>query len=223
MGILSALFGNITSFIILLPIRLVAIIGHELRHAWVSEKLGAPTPRREGRMTWNPFAHLDLYGTLLMLLTGFGWARPVMINPMYYRDRKKGTALVSLAGPLSNFLMACIGMLVYAVGIVLHYKTGAGKSIFSLIANISYSFIYTNLCFMVFNLIPIPPLDGSKILGMFLPDNAYYTMHRYERYSMILIMFLSFSGAFGRIIGTGVNVVFNLIATPVVQLLNLLL
>lgn len=223
MGILSALFGNVASFVILLPIRLIAIIGHELGHAWVSEKLGDPTPRREGRMTWNPFAHLDLYGTLLMLLTGFGWARPVMINPMYYKDRKKGTALVSLAGPLSNFVMACIGMILYALSIVLHIKTGMGKSVFSLIANISYSFIYTNLCFMVFNLIPIPPLDGSKILGMFLPDRAYYTMLSYERYSMILIMFLSFTGAFGRIIGTGVNVVFNLIATPIEQVLKFLI
>ena len=223
MGILSALFGNVSSFIILLPIRLVAIIGHELGHAWVSEKLGDPTPRREGRMTWNPFAHLDLYGTLLMLLTGFGWARPVMINPMYYRDRKKGTALVSLAGPLSNFIMACIGMLLYAICVVLHVKMGAGKSVFSLIANISYSFVFTNLSFMVFNLIPIPPLDGSKILGMFLSDRAYYTMLQYERYSMILIMFLAFSGAFGSIIGTGVSAVFNLIATPIAHLLNAIL
>lgn len=223
MGILTSLFTNITSFIILLPVRLIAIIGHELGHAWVSTKLGDPTPRREGRLTFNPLAHLDLYGTLLMLLTGFGWAKPVMINPMYYKDRKKGTALVSLAGPLSNLIMAIIGMLIYAVTIVLHIKTGMAASVFKIIANIAYMFIYTNLCFMVFNLIPIPPLDGSKVLGMFLPDRAYYTMLQYERWSMILIMVLSLTGAFNAIIGAGVNAVFNLIAAPIEHLINLIL
>lgn len=223
MGILTSLFTNITSFIILLPVRLIAIIGHELGHAWVSTKLGDPTPRREGRLTFNPLAHLDLYGTLLMLLTGFGWAKPVMINPMYYKDRKKGTALVSLAGPLSNLIMAIIGMLIYAITIVLHIKTGMVASVFKIIANIAYMFIYTNLCFMVFNLIPIPPLDGSKVLGMFLPDRAYYTMLQYERWSMMLIMVLSLTGAFNMIIGAGVNAVFNLIAAPVEHLINFIL
>lgn len=223
MGILTALFSNIMSFIILLPIRLIAIIGHELGHAWVSTKLGDPTPRREGRLTFNPLAHLDLYGTLLMLLTGFGWAKPVMINPMYYKDRKKGTALVSIAGPLSNFVMAAVGMLVYAAAIILHAKVGMALSVFKIIANIAYMFIYTNLCFMIFNLIPIPPLDGSRVLGLFLSDRTYYTMLRYERWSMLLIMALSLTGAFNSIIGTGVNVVFNLIAAPIERLINIIL
>ncbi len=223
MGLLTALFSNITSFIILLPIRLIAIIGHELGHAWVSTKLGDPTPRNTGRLTLNPLAHLDLYGTLLMLLTGFGWAKPVMINPMYYKDRKKGTALVSFAGPFANFLMAVAGMLIYAAAIVLHAKTGMALSVFRIIENIAQSFVLTNLCFMVFNLIPIPPLDGSKILGLFLPDRAYYTMLQYERWSMLLIMALSLTGAFGSIIGRGVNVVFNLIASPINHLLNMII
>lgn len=223
MGILSSLFSNISSFIIFLPIRLIAIVGHELGHAWVSYKLGDPTPKREGRLTLNPIAHLDLYGTLLMLLTGFGWAKPVMINPMYYKDRKKGTALVSLAGPMANFVMAVIGMVVYALAFVLHIKTGMTASVFNIIARIAYYFIYTNLCFMVFNLIPIPPLDGSKILGMFLPDRTYYTMLQYERWSMIIIMVLSLTGAFSSIIGAGVNAVFNVIAAPFERLINLIL
>lgn len=223
MGLLSGLFSNISDFIIFLPIRLIAIVGHELGHAWVSDKLGDPTPRREGRLTLNPVAHLDLYGTLLMLLTGFGWAKPVMINPMYYKDRKKGTALVSLAGPMMNFIMAACGMIVYALVIFLHAKSGVNISVFKVIARVAYYFVYTNLSFMVFNLIPIPPLDGSKILGMFLPDRAYYTMLQYERYSMIIIMILAFSGAFGNIIGAGVNAVFNLIAMPLDHLLNLVL
>ncbi len=223
MGLLTSLFSNIGSFIILLPIRLIAIIGHELGHAWVSTKLGDPTPRNTGRLTINPLAHLDLYGTLLMLFTGFGWAKPVMINPMYYKDRKKGTALVSIAGPLANLAMAAVGMIIYALLVVLHAKMGLSKSIFGALSNIAYIFIYTNLCFMVFNLIPIPPLDGSKVLGMFLPDRTYYKMLEYEQFSMILIMVLSLSGAFSRIIGTGVNVIFNLLAGPINRLLNTIL
>ncbi len=223
MGLLTSLFSNIGSFIILLPIRLIAIIGHELGHAWVSTKLGDPTPRNTGRLTINPLAHLDFYGTLLMLFTGFGWAKPVMINPMYYKDRKKGTALVSIAGPLANLVMATVGMIIYALLVVLHAKMGLSKSIFGALSNIAYVFIYTNLCFMVFNLIPIPPLDGSKVLGMFLPDRTYYKMLEYEQFSMILIMVLSLSGAFSRIIGTGVNVIFNLLAGPINRLLNTIL
>lgn len=223
MGLLTSLFSNIGSFIILLPIRLIAIIGHELGHAWVSTKLGDPTPRNTGRLTINPLAHLDFYGTLLMLFTGFGWAKPVMINPMYYKDRKKGTALVSIAGPLANLVMATVGMIIYALLVVLHAKMGLSKSIFGALSNIAYVFIYTNLCFMVFNLIPIPPLDGSKVLGMFLPDRTYYKMLEYEQFSMILIMVLSLSGAFSRIIGTGVNVIFNLLAGPINRMLNTIL
>ena len=223
MGLLTSLFSNIGSFIILLPIRLIAIIGHELGHAWVSTMLGDPTPRNTGRLTINPLAHLDFYGTLLMLFTGFGWAKPVMINPMYYKDRKKGTALVSIAGPLANLVMATVGMIIYALLVVLHAKMGLSKSIFGALSNIAYVFIYTNLCFMVFNLIPIPPLDGSKVLGMFLPDRTYYKMLEYEQFSMILIMVLSLSGAFSRIIGTGVNVIFNLLAGPINRLLNTIL
>lgn len=223
MYLLTRFFSNIISFLILLPIRLIAIIGHELGHAWVSDKLGDPTPRNTGRLTVNPLAHLDLYGTILMLLTGFGWAKPVMINPMYYRDRKKGTALVSLAGPLMNFLMALAGMIIWAVAIVLNEKTAIGAGLFNVIGSIAHTFVYTNLCFMVFNLIPIPPLDGSKVLGLVLPDRTYYKMLQYERYSMILIMVLSLTGAFGGIIGTGVEAVFGLMAKPINSLLNMII
>ncbi len=223
MGILTALFSNIMSFVILLPVRLIAIIGHELGHAYVSDKLGDPTPRNTGRLTINPLAHLDLYGTLLMLLTGFGWAKPVMINPMYYRNRKKGTALVSLAGPFANLVMAFCGMIIWAIAIILKAKTGLGTTVFNVIGSIAHTFIYTNLCFMVFNLIPIPPLDGSKVLGIFLSDRTYYKMLQYERYSMILIMILSLTGMFNTIIGTGVNAVFNLIAVPINGLLKMII
>lgn len=190
-------------------ITLIAITGHEFAHGWVSSKLGDPTPRYEGRLTLNPIAHLDVVGTILMIITGFGWAKPVGINPRYYKDVKKGTALTAIAGPIANFIMTFIAMLIYAVFYVLSYKFGLSHTFLMYIQSFAVAFAYRNLCFMVFNLIPIPPLDGSKVLGIFLKDRAYYTMLRYERYSMILIMLLSLSGAFGTIIGTGVNFFLN--------------
>ena len=206
---------NLMNIIVDIPIALVAIIGHELGHAWVSTKLGDPTPRYEGRLTLNPLAHLDPIGTLLMIFTGFGWARPVGVNPMYYKDRKKGMALVAIAGPLSNFLMAFVGILlavllsVFAGGIV-----GFGN-----VSSIFVRFAFMNLRLMAFNLIPIPPLDGSKILGMILPNRIYYNVLQYERYAMILILLLSVTGVFSVLIDGGVNVAIRLI----IQLVELIM
>jgi Zn-dependent protease len=197
-------------------ITLIALTGHEFAHGWVSTKLGDPTPRATGRLTLNPLAHLDIVGTILMILTGFGWAKPVGINPRYYKNMKKGTALTAAAGPLANLIMAFIAMLIYAIFFVLHYKIGFSATALSYIESFTTLFAFRNLCFMVFNIIPIPPLDGAKVLGMFLPDRAYYTMLQYERYSMLLIMLLSLSGAFSTIIGTGVNLVLN----GIIKLLN---
>lgn len=207
---------NIIGFLISIVCRLIAITGHEVAHGFVSDKLGDPTPRREGRLSFNPLAHLDLTGTLLMLLTGFGWAKPVAVDPRYYRDTKKGMALVAVAGPLSNLIMAFAGLLIYAIFFIINVKTGAFALLTGFLQTFSMYFARTNLCFMVFNLIPIPPLDGSRILGMFLSNRSYYKLLQYERYSMILIMVLSLTGAFSRIIGTGVGFVFN----GIINLLN---
>lgn len=210
---------NIIGMLISVVCRLIAITGHEVAHGFVSYKLGDPTPRREGRLSFNPMAHLDLMGTLLMLLTGFGWAKPVSVDPRYYRDTKKGMALVAIAGPLANLLMAFAGLLLYAIIFAINVKTGALSMLTSFLSEFSISFAITNLSFMVFNLIPIPPLDGSRILGMFLSNSAYYKLLQYERYSLILIMALSLSGAFSAIIGGGVNLIFG----GIIDFLNMLL
>lgn len=215
------MFG-LTNILINVPIALIAIIGHELAHAWVSYKLGDPTPRYEGRLTLNPLAHLDLVGTLLMIFTGFGWAKPVGVNPMYYKDRKKGMALVAVAGPLANFVMAFLGILIGAILLVLGEFLGWTGGVLITIMRIMQMFAIINLRLMFFNLIPIPPLDGSKILGMFLPNRIYYNVLQYERYAMILIMVLSLTGAFGRIIGTGVGVFYEGIMNMVVSLISLI-
>ena len=213
------MFGfNWLSILINVPITLIALTGHEFAHGWVSTKLGDPTPKMQGRLTFNPLAHLDLVGTILMILTGFGWAKPVIVNPRYYKDTKKGMALTAAAGPLANLIMAFIALLIYAILFAVNRKFGLGiDGAVEAVGFIARIFAVRNLCFMVFNIIPIPPLDGAKVMGMLLPDGAYYKMLQYERYSMILIMVLSLTGVFSSIIGTGVNIVMN----GILNLLNL--
>lgn len=213
---------NLTNILISAPITLIALTGHELAHAWVSTKLGDPTPRREGRLTLNPLAHLDLVGTILMIFTGFGWAKPVGVNPMYYKDRKKGMALTAIAGPCANFIMAFLGVLIGTALLILGSFLSWPPGVLSGINFVFYLFAFRNLCFMVFNLIPIPPLDGSKVLGIFLPNRTYYTMLQYERYAIILIMLLSVSGAFDLIIGTGVNAFYSIIERMVSAVVSLI-
>lgn len=208
------MFGfNFLNILINVPITLIALTFHELAHGWVSIKLGDPTPRLRGRMTLNPMAHLDLIGTLLMIFTGFGWAKPVEVNPMYYKDRKKGMAITAAAGPLANLILAIVGCIIWLLPYAIVNSTGGAlprwfTNGFSLFMQI---FIIRNLCFMVFNLIPFPPLDGSRIIGLFISNKAYYTLMSYERYSMLILMLLSVSGVFSGIIGTGVSFVFNLL------------
>ncbi len=214
---------SLTNILINVPITLIALSGHELAHAWVSTHQGDPTPRYEGRLTLNPLAHLDLVGTLLMIFTGFGWAKPVSVNPMYYKDRKKGMALTAIAGPLANFVMAFFGVLLGVILSLVGLRLGWSEGVCSTIMMIAYIFGYRNLCFMVFNLIPVPPLDGSKVLGIFLPNRIYYNVLQYERYAILLIMFLSVSGAFDVIIGGGVNIFYSLIERSVIAILSPLL
>ena len=208
------MFG-LTNILINVPITLIALTVHEFAHGFVSQKQGDPTPRYEGRLTLNPLAHLDVMGTILMILTGFGWAKPVGVNPMYYKDRKKGMALTAIAGPVANFILAFIGVIMGVLFTILGIKLAWSASVINILNWIFYVFAYRNLCFMVFNLIPVPPLDGSKVLGMFIPNGTYYKILQYERYAIILIMLLSLSGAFDRIIGGGVSMFMSLITGAV--------
>ncbi len=215
--------GNILSILINVPITLIALTGHEFAHGWMSKKLGDPTPEYEGRLTLNPLAHLDITGTLLMILTGFGWAKPVHVDPRYYKNQKRGMALTAIAGPMANLIMAFIALLIYAIVFVVCYKLNTGAMVVKTVGDLAYKFAFKNLCFMVFNIIPIPPLDGAKVLGMFLPNRIYYKMLQYERYVMIIIMVLSLSGAFGTVIGTGVDLVMDGIFTLLDLGVNLIL
>ena len=156
-----------------------AITVHEFSHGFVAYKLGDPTAKYSGRLTLNPVAHFDPLGALCMLLCGFGWAKPVPINPMYFRDRKTGSALTALAGPVSNLLLTFLSTVLaaaFAAFIYVPHPNGATE----FVMNIFVQLAMVNISFAVFNLIPVPPLDGSKILGLFLSNNAYYKYMRYD-------------------------------------------
>ena len=164
---------------------LVALVLHELAHAYVSYKLGDPTPKAQGRLTLNPAAHLDLFGTICLFFFGFGWAKPVSINYNYYKNVKQGTTLVSLAGPFMNFIIAIIA------GICLRIVIPTGHVGF---INFFNTLMSINVGLGVFNLIPFPPLDGSKVVAAVLPNHLYDKWMMIEQYGMFILMALLFTG-----------------------------
>lgn len=183
------------SYIYLLPGILLAITLHEFAHGWVSWKLGDPTPKREGRLSLNPLHHLDPVGALCMLFFRMGWAKPVMINPYYYRNKKMGIALVSLAGPLMNILTGALGIIILAwIEISTYTGSMPVNGVVNAIYTLLYYFSMLSINLAVFNLIPLPPLDGSKILGIFLPDSAQEWFERNSRYFMIILLVALYFG-----------------------------
>ena len=178
-------FGSsITSIIATLLAVLLAITFHETAHGFVAYKLGDPTAKNQGRLTLNPLAHLDPVGALMMFIAGFGWAKPVPVNPFFFNgDRTKGMMLVSVAGPVTNLLLSFIAYFIYAAG---------GGFVTVPFLNVFLTqMIVLNIYLAIFNLIPVPPLDGSKILAGFLPRAAAYKyLTTVEQYGFIILLVL---------------------------------
>ncbi len=210
-----------------ISIRLLAVVAilpiHELAHAVVADRLGDTTARRMGRLTLNPLRHLDPLGTIMVLFAGFGWAKPVPVDMRAFKNPKRGMAVVAVAGPVSNFLLAMVLLLAQKALIVIFGRSMPTPAYY--IVQILDLLAYISTALGVFNLLPIPPLDGSRILGLFLPDRLYYTVMRYERIIMLVVFALIFTGILSRPLSYAITFVYNaldFLTVPFSAVINLL-
>lgn len=175
---------------LIIPAALLCIVFHEVSHGIVAYWLGDPTAKQARRLTLNPIHHLDVIGLLSMIIFGFGWAKPVPVNPYYFKNRKQGMSLVALAGPLSNFLFAIVSLLLVRLLVLIPITSQLAFSILQGLVNFLMILSILNVGLAVFNLIPISPLDGSKILISVLPDHIYNKILQFERYGFLVLILL---------------------------------
>ena len=194
---------NINQIIIMAPPLLLALTLHEYAHGYIAYRLGDPTARNAGRLTLNPLSHLDPIGTIAFFFIKFGWAKPVPVNPRYFQNPRQDMLWVALAGPVTNLLLAVASALVLklVIGIasVLPYSRLL-EAILVPFSNMLVASIWINLVLCIFNFLPIPPLDGGRIMTGLLPENLARTYASFERYGFIVILILAFTGVLGTII-----------------------
>jgi len=183
---LNLFFQNPFEFLLIAGLLVMAISFHEFSHALLADRLGDPTARIAGRLTLNPFAHLDPIGTLLLFVVGFGWGRPVPFDPFNLRDPKRDSALISFAGPASNLIMAIVSSVL--LRFTNHLPLILSINLFELLS----LFIYFNVILAIFNLIPVHPLDGFKVVAGLIPPKYYHDWLALEPYGMIFLLLLIF-------------------------------
>lgn len=210
----------ILHLLLCIPIIFLSLSLHETAHGYVASKLGDPTAKNLGRLTLNPIKHLDPIGFICMLLMGFGWAKPVPINTRYFKKPRRDMALSAIAGPISNILLAVI----FAITLRLFYfvlpyiipsaPTEMLFNVLSYTAIFLYYGITLNISLAVFNLLPVPPLDGSRFFYVFLPPKYYFGVMKYENYISIAVMVLLFVGVLDPILSFARNGIMDLIFAP---------
>jgi len=204
------LFTSPVFFIINIFALLVAITVHEFSHALIADRLGDPTPQLQGRLTLNPLAHLDLYGTMFLLFFGFGWGKPVQFDPYNLHNPRKDAALISLGGPASNFIVAIVSSII--LRLLLFFSVPILTTVATVILP---SIIYLNIILGVFNLLPIEPLDGFKIVGGLLSEEKAREWYQLARYGIIFLLLL--------IIPINGRSMLSIIMTPIITPLRMLL
>ena len=183
-------FGSLGSILLRLCAVFLCLTIHETCHGLAAYALGDPTAKRAHRLSLNPLRHIDWLGLAMMFVAGFGWAKPVPVNPNYFKKPKQGMAVTALAGPASNFLLALLAMLISRLIYLYAPYNPVWQTVFDFCL---YTVAPLSIGLGLFNLLPLPPLDGSKVLAMFLPDRAYAVWMRYERYGMLVLLVLSFA------------------------------
>lgn len=203
MGLISLLFSNPGVFIALVVLLLYSVIAHEVAHGWVAYLFGDDTARRYGRLTLNPASHIDIVGALMLFIVGFGWAKPVPVNYYNLKNSRFGFVSVALAGCVTNILIAISALF------LLQFETIRANtfyySMLTIVARI-------NIILGAFNLIPIPPLDGSKVLMSFLPQDAQQQLAKLEPYGFFILAILLFTGLLNPVIGFMQNLIYGFIA-----------
>ena len=186
---------------------LICITLHELSHGFVAYKLGDNTAKNMGRLTLNPIKHIDIFGLIMMVVFKFGWAKPVPVNMRNFKKPKRDMAITALAGPLSNVLICCVVLFIY--GLVYLPCNLAGTEFAGSLLYAVYITAYLSIALAIFNIIPIPPLDGSKVLFSLMSDEGYMKLMRYERYGMLLLLALIVTDVLGNPLYAATEFVFD--------------
>lgn len=205
---------GLISFLYTLPALLFCLSVHEFAHAYTAYKLGDRTQKAMGRLTLNPFSHIDIAGFICIALFGFGWGKPVMIDDRNFKNKAAGNALTAFAGPCSNIIMAILFTIILKIllitGVIL--PTTINSVVGSIILNMLILTIQFNVVFAIFNLIPIPPFDGSRILYFFLPAKGREYMYKIEQYSFIIVLVILVTGIGSKLVSPIVNFVLGLLS-----------
>jgi len=199
-------WSALTDILISVIPALLCITFHELCHGLVAYRLGDNTAKDAGRLTLNPIKHIDIMGLLMMIVFKFGWAKPVPVNMNNFKNPKSGMAITALAGPVSNIFLSVVFLFIYGL---FYVSLSTAGNFGEILLKMLLTAAYLSCALAVFNIIPIPPLDGSKVLFSLLPEREYYKLMRYERYGMILLLIIVVTGVLTSFLTTGVGWVFD--------------